>query len=457
MAAERVTEAAGPVPEPIGKDPFPGFPNALIYGAYDLLWVVVALLLSPWWLAKAILRASFRRMVLERLTFGLQRFPAPTPGRSRVLVHGVSVGEIMASRSLVAALSDRCEVIVSTSTNTGFKVARQEFPHLSIVRFPLDPSPLIRRFLRRVQPEQVILLELEVWPNFLKWANRRGIPVGIVNGRITENSLRNYLRFSRSLPQFHRLSLFAVQDEAYATRFAHLVGTRERIVVTGNIKIDGIELGEVPESSAFETLKGMIAWHPSQTVLLAGSTHGDEDVWVHGAFAAAVPGARIILVPRHPERAGEVVDALASRGVRAQRLTGLRSGVEKADPARPLIVDTVGELGRIYGLATLVFVGGSLVPHGGQNMMEPAARGRAVIYGPHTGNFLQETALLEEGGGALRVQDVAELEAVVRDLIQDPKRRLAMARAGMDVALAQRGATERTVRALEERLGLAPA
>ncbi|MBL4770271.1 MAG: hypothetical protein JKY61_03830, partial [Planctomycetes bacterium] len=428
------TEPPEPIPEPVRADPFPGLKNSLLYGAYDLLWASVALFLSPWWVAKALLRASFRRMVMERLTFGLPRLAKPDPLRPRVLVHGVSVGEIMASRSLVAALVDGYEVIVSTSTNTGLKVAKQVFPELQVVRFPLDPSLLIRRFLARIKPDQAILLELEVWPNFLKWANRRGVPVGIVNGRITEKSLRNYLHFSRSLPQFQRLSLFAVQDETYADRFAELVGTRERIVVTGNIKIDGSELGEVPEDEAFLTLQKRIAWDSSQTVLLAGSTHGDEDAWVHAAFRRACPEARIILVPRHPERAQEVADALAQQGVRAQLLTELRLGSEAADPKRPLIVDTVGELGRIYGLATVVFVGGSLVPHGGQNMLEPAARGRAVIYGPHTGNFLQETALLEEGGGARRIQNVAELQAVVEELIAEPGLRAGMAAAGLAVA-----------------------
>ncbi len=441
-------------PRPVGADPFPGIRNALLYGAYDLLWVFVALLLSPWWVTKALLRPSFRRMVLERLSVGLRGFGAPISGRPRVLVHGVSVGEIMASRSLVAALVDSCDVVVSASTNTGMKVARQEFPDLPVVRFPFDPSICIRRFLHRVQPQHVILMELEVWPNFLKWANRNATPVAIVNGRITEKSLHNYQRFSRSLPQFQRVSLFAVQDESYAVRFQQLHGTDGRVVVTGNIKVDGLEFGAVERDEAFQDLQGQIGWKPDQVVLLAGSTHSDEESQVYAAFHKACPHARIIIVPRHPDRAGDVVEALGQAGGRAQRLTALRSGADSLDPTRPLIVDTVGELGRIYSFATVVFVGGSLVPHGGQNMLEPVARGRAVLYGPHTDNFRGETALLEAAGGACRVANATELARVVQDLVEHPEKREALAQAGMTVARAQRGATDRTIEALERYLGL---
>ncbi len=454
MTQSPATDPPEPIPDPVRADPFPGIRNSLLYWAYDLLWLGVALLLSPWWLAKAAVRKPFRRMVLERLTVGLPFSAAPTPGRPRILVHGVSVGEIMASRSLVAALADSCEVVISASTNTGIKVARQQFPDLPVVRFPLDPSICIRRFLARVQPEHVILMELEVWPNFLKWSNRNATPVAIVNGRITEKSLHNYQRFSRSLPQFQRVSLFAVQDESYGARFRQLYGTDRRVVVTGNIKVDGLEFGAVVHDQAFRDLEAQIGWNPDQVVLLAGSTHFNEEPQVYQAFSKACPGARIILVPRHPDRAADVVDALAQVGGHAQRLTALRSGKETLDVQKPLIVDTVGELGRIYSLATVVFVGGSLVPHGGQNMLEPVARGRAVLYGPHTDNFRSETALLEAVSGCRRVADAHDLEATVRELIEDPYQRESMAQAGLDVARAQGGATDRTIEALSRYLGL---
>ena len=436
------------------QDPYPGLRNGIKYLAYDGLWFVVAVLLSPWWLVRCILNKDFRRMVAERLTLGLVRLPKPSPSRPRVLVHGVSVGEVLASRSLVAHLRKGCEVVVSASTNTGMQVARREFPDLAVVRFPLDPSILVKRFFRRVDPQHVILMELEVWPNFLKWSNRRGAPVAIVNGRITEKSLRNYLRFHRRLPQFLRVTLFASQDQAYADRFVQLLGSDERVVVTGNIKADGLEVGPVPDTEASRELARWIAREEGQLVLLAGSTHGQEDGWLFEAFRNACPGARIILVPRHPDRVGEVVEQLAALGARAQSLTKLRSGEQTLIPTEPLIVDTVGELGRIYGMAHLVFVGGSLVPHGGHNVLEPAARGKVVLYGLHTHNFMQETALLEKVGGAIRVRDTAHLEQELERLAQDQEAREHMAQAGMGVVRDQRGATERTLSALEHYLGL---
>lgn len=425
-----------------------------MYAAYDLLWVSVTLLLAPWWAFHCLFSRPFRGMVWQRLTGGLPALPAPGGDKPRVLVHGVSVGEVLASRALVKALRETCEVVISASTNTGMEVARREFSDLHVVRFPLDPSPVIRRFLRRVQPGHVILMELEVWPNFLKWSNRRGTPIAIVNGRITERSLRNYLRFHRSLPQFQRISLFAAQNEDYAQRFEQLLDDRGRVVITGNIKADGLQIGALPRDGALEELEGWFARTPGQPVLLAGSTHGHEEVLVTEAFRSACPGARIVLVPRHPPRAQEVVDALAERGQGAQRLTRLRSGEETLDPSQVLIADTVGEMGRLYELATVVFVGGSLVPHGGQNMLEPAARGKAVLYGPHTDNFVQETALLEQAGGALRVADAQELATEVRRLVESPEACERMADAAIQVVQAQRGATARTVAALQRHLGL---
>ncbi|MEZ6004479.1 MAG: 3-deoxy-D-manno-octulosonic acid transferase [Planctomycetota bacterium] len=443
-----------PVPAPVLADPYPGWKNRAMYLAYDLLWLFTALVLAPWWIFHCLLRPSFRRMVAERLTLGLPRLPAPRPGRPRVLIHGVSVGEVMASRALVERLKHTCEVVVSASTNTGMEVARRSFPDITIVRYPLDPRLVIRRFLRRVGPQYVILMELEVWPNFLKWSNREGIPIGIVNGRITEHSLRNYLRFHESLPQFARVTLFAAQDEAYAERFVTLLGGDERVVITGNLKADGMRVGPPEPDAGWRELEGWVAAAPGQPVLLAGSTHGGEEAQVYRAFHQALPAARIVIVPRHPERGEEVRQALEGLGVRAQRLTTLRQGAETLDPTRPLIADTVGELDRLYSMATIVFVGGSLVPHGGQNMLEPAAAGKPVLYGPHTGNFRQETALLEEAGAARRVADAEELARVLATWHQDPAGWARMGQVGMGVVEKSRGATERTTAALQRRLGL---
>lgn len=448
--------AALPVPPPLGRDPNPGLRVTALYGLYGLLWVAAMVVASPWWLGRSLVDQSFRRMVLERLTFRLPRLPA-RPGRQRILVHGVSVGEVKASKSLVAALRGEYEVVVSASTNTGIHVARQLYADLTVLRFPFDPMPLVSRFLHRVRPACVVLLELEIWPNFLRKANRLGIPVAIVSGRITEDSFRNYKRFGSTLPQFNRITLFAAQDERYAARFIELARSPDRVVVTGNVKVDGLRTGRPPRDDAYAELEDLVAGRPGQVVLVAGSTHEPEEVWVHDAFREGAPGGRIVLVPRHPERAPWVVAALSASGARAQRLTDLRERREPPDPDRPLVVDTIGELERLYGLADVVFVGGSLVAHGGQNVLEPAAQGRPVLFGPHVSNFAQEAALLEEAGGARRVADAGELAAAVAELAADAGARRRMARAGVAAVERQKGATSRTLATLRERCLREPA
>jgi 3-deoxy-D-manno-octulosonic-acid transferase len=392
-------------------------------------------------------------MVWGRLTLNLEPLP-PAPDRPRVLVHGVSVGEVKAAKSLVAELSKTCEVVVSSSTNTGMRVARLCYPGYEVVRFPIDHMWPVTRFMNRVQPSCVVLMELEIWPNFLRKANRLEVPVAIVSGRITPSSHSSYRRFGTTLPQFHRITVFAVQDEEHARRFADLAGSRERVIITGNVKIDGLDTGQPVDDEALAELRGFVSAKEGQSVLVAGSTHDPEESLVAKAFRRADPSARIVLVPRHPERGRAVLSDLAGQGVSGQLLTELRAGREEVDTTRALIVDTIGELERLYGLADVVFVGGSLVPHGGQNMLEPAALGRAVLHGPHVENFSQEARLLEKAGGSLIVRDPEHLADVLEQLLQDEGQRKLMGQAGREAVEAQKGATARTLRVLADRCGL---
>jgi len=411
--------------------------------------VLAVLITSPWWAGRALFDTGWRRMVLGRLTIGL---PArPTDGRERILIHGVSVGEIKAAQSIVHGLREICpqrEVVLSTSTNTGVEVAQQLFPELQVVRFPIDFSPLVRRFLRRVRPACALMVELEVWPNFLRLANQRGVPVAILNGRITDKSFDSYDVFKRYLPQFNRISLVCAQSERYADRFAALALPPERLVVTGNVKVDGLRTGRVEPSAELRTLVGAGG---EQLVVVAGSTHEPEELSVLRAVRAGLPGARLILVPRHPRRAHDIQRELEVAGAPPQLWTQLRGGAEAPDPARPLLVDTIGELEKMYGLADLVFVGGSLIPHGGQNMLEPAAQGRPVLHGPHVANFSQESALLVDAGASLCVADEHELGRALAELGADAGRRATMSRAGIEAVDGERGAAALTLAALEQR------
>ena len=445
--AERGAEAPAPrFPPALRGDPDPGVLRGLLHGLYDLAWVAFAVLGAPWLLWKSLRQPGFGRMVLERMGRGLGSLPRAT--RPRILVHGVSVGEVKAAGALLLALEARhpeFEILLSSTTNTGLEVARKLYPAHRSVRFPADLSPLVRRFLARVDPVLVILVELEVWPSFLRECNREGRAVAVVNGRITRDSHGRYLLFKRWLPEFNRISLFCVQTEEYARRFGMLGIDPARVCVTGNVKFDGLRIGPVDPG---EELSRFVRPEPTRQVLVAGSTHDPEEVLVARAARRAAPEARIVLVPRHPARSAEIVERLRAAGLGCQRLTELRAG-QRVEPGLPLLVDTIGELERIYALADVVFVGGSLVPHGGQNMLEPAAQGRAVLFGPHVENFDQEATLLLAAGACGKVADEAELERELARLLADPEARARMGAAGVRAVGSQRGATRLTLEALD--------
>jgi 3-deoxy-D-manno-octulosonic-acid transferase len=433
-------------PPALRADPDPSLLRGALHALYDLAWVAFAVLGAPWLLWKSLRQVGFARMVRERLGFGLARLPRRE--RPRILVHGVSVGEVKAARSLVALFAERhpeFEVVLSSTTNTGLEMAHKLYPERLSVRFPADLSFVVRRFLRRIDPALVILVELEVWPNFLRECNREARAVAVVNGRITKDSHGRYLAFKRWLPEFNRISLFCVQSDEYARRFGVLGIDAARVCVTGNVKFDGLRVGPL---EAGGELARFVAGTRGAQVLVAGSTHDPEELVVARAARRAAPDVRLVLVPRHPDRVEELGARLSSEGIATQRLTELRKGA-RVDEALPLLVDTIGELERVYALADLVFVGGSLVPHGGQNMLEPAAQGKPVLFGPHTENFDQEAGLLL-AAGAGRV--VANDEALARELarlLPDARERERMGRAGMDAVAAQRGATQLTLAALE--------
>lgn len=444
----RIAEAPT-IPAPIVRDPNPGVARFCLHLVYDLAYVVAITLSSPWWLWRCARSTKFRGMAAERLLL-CDGPPERARGKQRVLVHGVSVGEVKGAQALVRSLcerSDEFEVVISATTDTGMAVARKTYPDLPVVRFPLDLSFVVKRFLRRVDPACVVLVELEIWPNFLRCSNRLGIPMAVVNGRITGSSHGRYRWFKHLLPQFNRLSLLCVQDEDYARRFRELSADPARILITGNIKVDGLRTGPVEARAELVRLLGA---RDDQRVLVAGSTHDPEELALVDAVRARRERVRLILVPRHPERAELLVRELEARGERPQRLSLLRAG-ERPDPARIAIVDSIGELEQVYALADLVFVGGSLIPHGGQNMLEPAAQGRPVVFGPYVHNFVQEAALLERAGACVRVSGVEELAGVLARLFDDAAERERMARAGIAAVQSQKGATALTLAALEAR------
>lgn len=440
----------GPI-APILRDPHPGLARGLVHAIYDAAWILAIVLASPWWIWRALREPEFRSTILSRSLVRKPALPVSHP-RPRILIHGVSVGETKCAEVLVRALERAHpghEIVISTTTASGFAMAKKLHPRLAVVRFPFDISFVVRRFLARVDPASIILVELEVWPNFLRAANRRGVPIAVVNGRVTERSRARYARLAALAPQFDRVSLICAQDPDHARRFEALGVQPARVEVTGNLKYDALRTEPVVCPPELLALLGARAGQP---VLVAGSTHAPEERIVARAWCDHAPTARLVIVPRHVERAPEIVRELELLGPPAtggQLLSRLRAG-EAPDPSRPAVADTIGELEAIYALADVVFVGGSLMSRGGQNVLEPAAQGKPVIHGPQMQNFAREAALLDGARASLCVADGEALGRAIATLLAHPDERARRGAAGQKAVLALKGATARTLAALGE-------
>jgi 3-deoxy-D-manno-octulosonic-acid transferase len=411
----------------------------------NALYLLALLLLSPWLLWRALRTGRYRKGLKAKLLGLSNPFP---PGA--VWFHGVSVGEVHLLRQLVAAFRRRHPdrlCVVSASTDTGLEEARKAFPDLAVFPFPFDFSWAVRRSLRAVAPSLVVLAEGEIWPNFLLACRRRGVPVAVVNGRMSPRSRRRYGRLAWiARPLFRTLDLLAVQTADFADALRALGARHQCVHVTANVKYDGAGGDRANPRTA--ELRRLLHVHPDDLVWIAGSTQAPEEeivVRIYRKLRAELPHLRLFLVPRQRDRFDEVARLLEPSGLPfARRSTG--TGLE----ARVVLVDTIGELGALWGLADVAFVGGSLDGRrGGQNMIEPAAYGAAVVFGPHVWNFADAAMRLLEAGGACQVPDGIVLETVVRRLLGDREERERRGAAARDFALSQQGATERTVTLLE--------
>ncbi len=413
---------------------------------YHGVFLVAGLVLAPLVIWRSIVDRRYRAALWRRTG----RVAPTDPDRRAVWVHGVSVGEVKGLATLIALIArDRpdLDVVVSATTPTGYELARRLYPDHRVVHYPLDFGLFPGRALDRVRPVCVLLMELEIWPNFLQAAARRGIPVAIVNGRISERSFRGYRMVRPLIPQLDWIELFCVQDGVYRDRLLALGVDPKRIAVTGNVKYDNLCLRE-PVTEAARLRDWLSA--DGRPVLVCGSTHGREDEWLADCATrvAVRRGApiRVVVAPRHPERAGAVADGLRQRGHGFVRWSACGEALPVLDDRDVVVVDTIGQLEAFYGACDVAFVGGSLVPHGGQNMLEPAALGRAVLFGPHTANFRADVELLLGAGAAIQVEGVAALEVALHDLLADPGQRQELGRRAIDLIRRNQGATERTER-----------
>lgn len=437
----------------------------------DAVYILAGLATCPFWLYRMARHGRYRsdwgqRLGAAPIRYGLQPI---------IWVHGVSVGEVNAARTLVAELHSQLpdyRVVISSTTATGMQAARARFaPDHLVFRWPLDLSVCVRRALRRMRPDLVVLIEGEAWPNFLSACNELDIPVVIVNGRL--GAAKGYPRYKALGPLagkliFGRLTAVGVQDEVYAERFAALGAAPEKIHLTGMMKFDTADIADgaadAGRIAGADKLAAAIGLGEDCKLVVAGGTGpGEEDILLGlwPAVAARHPDARLAIVPRKPERFDEVAELIRSAGFDLIR----RSRHRDADPADSageageantvILGDTMGELRKFYSLAACVFVGRSLVAMGGSDMIEAAALGKATAFGPYTFNFPQADGLA--ANGCVRVADGAELADLFDRWLSDPDAAALAGSSARRYVHRQRGATVRNVEMICKVLGRVPA
>jgi 3-deoxy-D-manno-octulosonic-acid transferase len=422
----------------------------------NLLYLAAWLCIAPWlcwqvWVRKKPVRGLIAKW-LGRVT------PPPgDDGRPVVWFHGVSVGEIHLLRQVVARFRARFpawQCVVSTTTAAGHDEARKHFADLPVVFWPFDFTWAVKGALATIRPTLVVLSEGELWPNFVAIAKKQGVKLAVINGRMSPRSGKRFRRFSWLLTDvFASIDWIGAQNEEYGEQYVALGAGN--VVTTGNIKYDGVTTDR--RNARTEAMRSLLGISPNAAVWVAGSTQDPEEelaIEIYRRARSHHPTLRLILVPRHPERFDDVANLLARSGLPFVRRSALTSGTHVLHDA-VILVDTIGELGAIWGLADIAFVGGSLDgKRGGQNMIEPSAFGAAVLFGLHTWNFKQTVTDLLARHAAIEVHDPQTLEAAVLRLLDDAAERARLGEAARAFVLSQQGATERTLDELAKLMGI---
>ena len=429
---------------------------------YNLLFPLGLLLFLPAYVVKMRRRGNYRRNFGQR--FGIYSHAARLrrPLHSTTWIHAVSVGEVAIALKLAAKLHQldpafRC--VLTTTTSTGFAVAESEAPEwMQVMYNPLDFWPVVQRAFAMIRPARIVLVEAEVWPNLAAGARARGIPLALVNARLSERSERRFRRFRRVVePTFRCLDLVCAQERRDIERWEALGVPHERIKEVGSIKYDPADAQRDP-TIAVEVLRRFGINPDTQPILLGGSTHPGEEEILARTFMhlrEEFPTLVLLIAPRHVERTRELRETLQALGLK----TALRSEAEASGSATPdcLLLDTTGELRNWYCVATVVFVGKSLTAHGGQNPVEPILADRPVIFGPHMQNFASLAHALVAEDAAIQVRDAEALTEATARLLRDDQHRARLVRNAERVLAPHRGATQRTAELLMQLKSHAPA
>jgi 3-deoxy-D-manno-octulosonic-acid transferase len=433
-----------------------------MYALYTIALLFTLVASSPWWIAAMVFSGKYRAGLGERLGAVPDRVTEKLRGRRTLWVHAVSVGELLAAAPMIEKLRHEIgaagldvSVIISTTTRSGQQLAREKFGAENVFYFPLDFPWAVDHYLKILRPRVVVLLETEFWPNFLRAAERRQVRVIVVNARISDRSYGRYLAL-RSLWRIFLspVTLALAQSQADAARLKNIGVPAERLRVSGNLKYDVVPAQADEIAVVTELRRHLPAGAP---VWICGSTGDGEEPALLAARQAAlkiVPNLVTIMAPRRPERFDAAAAMLPPASVRRSRWM---QAPQSITPGSIFLLDSIGELAQVYALGSVAFVGGSLVaPGGGQNPLEPAARGVAVLAGPYMQNFRAVTAELERAG-ALAIMNTNSLATTLCEWLADPQQLKQRGESGRQHVEANRGATERTVRQILEMLAPASA
>jgi 3-deoxy-D-manno-octulosonic-acid transferase len=423
-----------------------------MYVLYSLFLVCAVVLSLPWWALQMLRLGKYRAGLAERLGFVSARLKNAKAGS--LWVHAVSVGEVLAVSRLISELQSaypEIQIFVSTTTATGQRLARERFGETQCFFMPIDLGFAVRAYLNALQPRLLLLAETEFWPNLLHLARKRGTAVAIVNGRISDRSFPRYRRFRWFFRHvLSQVDLFLTQTAADGERLREIGAATERVRVSGNLKFD---VRPHTTSKLVEELR--LATRGAPVIVCGSTAEGEEDALL-AAFQQVqrqFPAAVMVLAPRHPERFDRVAGLIAARDIAFVR----RSSWTSASPFRDgvFLLDSVGELASVYALADIAFVGGSLVPVGGHNILEPAQYGAAIIVGPHTFNFREMVSIFEKGS-AIRIATSQDLASQLLDLLGAAAERKQLGQRARELFEQHAGATQRTLQALRPLLGQRP-
>ncbi len=427
-----------------------------MYYLYDILLILFFIIGFPFFLYKRLVEGKYREGIKERFGF-IPSYLKHLKEERPVWIHAVSVGEVMATAPLVERLKGeypRIKIVLSTVTSTGNRVARSRIRGVDyVIYFPFDLSLIVKRVIGFINPRLVIIFESEIWPNFLRYLKYKGIPVLILNGRISQKSYRRYRLLKRFFKKvLDNVSCFCMQSYKDSERIIGIGAERDRIVVVGNIKYDQLKEELNPED--IKRFRESLGLNEKRPIFIAGSTHRGEEgiiMEVFNELRKEFGDLFLILAPRHPERVREVISLVERYGYKyIKRSEFLEIPPNLEDERDILILDTVGELGKIYGVGDIIYVGGSLVNSGGHNILEPAVYRKPVIFGPYMHNFEDIARELKENGGGIEVKGREELVEEVKKLLKDRDLRERLGELAYESIKKNRGVIERSMEVVRD-------